>query len=112
MANLSLIYVFKSIIYIILPPHRHHPIPFIICLRKFIHHIDFNNATVVVVYFYCCCFFLFCAASNLQNYTELYSTVSMYDSFNMGFGIVTMGGKFDNHICRLCGTQVYKYPLV
>ena len=29
----------------------------------------------------------------------------------MGFGTVTVGGKFENHACRLRGPQVYKYPL-
>ena len=36
----------------------------------------------------------------------------MNDSLNAEFGTVTIGGKFDNHVCRICGPQVYKYPLV
>ena len=79
----------------------------------FIHRNDFNNYPVVVICCCCCCWFLsLCDASNLQYYIVMYSTVSIYDSFNTGFGTVTVGGKFDNHVCRICGPHVYKYPLV
>ena len=35
--NLSLIYILKFIIYIFPPPHRHHPVPFVLCLHKLVH---------------------------------------------------------------------------
>ena len=64
----------------------------------------------------------------------MYYNESTYDNFNTVFGTVTVGGKFDNRICRLCdphfkniyiavyrrrrttgntlgGPQVYKCPL-
>ena len=56
-------------------------------------------------------FFFFCASSDLQNHILLYSTAYTYDNFNTWFGTVTVGGKFENYICRLHGPQVYKYPI-
>ena len=35
--NLSLIYILKIILYILPPPQRRHPVPFIQCIRKLVH---------------------------------------------------------------------------
>ena len=32
----------------------------------------------------------------------------MYDNLNMGFGTVTVGGKFENHVHSLRSPYVYK----
>ena len=113
MANLSIIYILKIFLNLLLL------LIFIILLHSLyvfvswlIHCNDLNNAPDVVVCWCCCLFFSFYNASNIQNQIVLHSTVSMYDSFNTGFGTVAVGVKFDNHVRRLCGPQVYKYPLV
>ena len=110
--NLSLIYilnVFYILLLLLLFIVMFHP--FYVFISRFIRRFDFNNSPVVVVCCFCCCFFSFCAASDLYNHIVLYSTASTYDNFNMGFGTVIVGGKFENHLRRLCGPQFYKYPL-
>ena len=110
--NLSITYIFKVffilslLLIVIIMFHSLY-----VVISWFIHHIDFNNYPAVVFCCCCNCFFYFCAASNLQNHIVLYSTVSMHDSFIMVFGTVTVGRKFENHVCSLCGPQVYRYPI-
>ena len=112
MAQLRMSFSLSRKWYQVLPPLRIHCTPNSNCMC----HVSngpyqglnelFWDPVVVVVCRCRFCFFSFWAAPDLQNYIVLHYTTYTYNNFNTGSGTVTVGGKFDNHVCRLRGPQV------